>query len=97
MIERLRDSSGFGLKVSGSVTADDIKAIEPQIQREIADSRKKSVGILIDLTGLQSMEWKARWEELGFLAKFGGPIARVAVIGARKWESWKEMWWAQRC
>jgi SpoIIAA-like len=97
MIERLRDSSGFGLKVSGSVTADDIKAIEPQIQREIADSRKKPVGILIDLTGLQSMEWRARWEELRFLAKFGGPIARVAVIGARKWESWKEMWWAQRC
>jgi hypothetical protein len=86
MIERLRDSSGFGLKVSGSITAEDVKAIEPQIQREIAESRKKPIGILIDLTLLQSMEWKARWEELRFLAKFGGPIARVAVIGARQWE-----------
>jgi len=32
------------------------------------------------------VEWKARWEELRFLSKFGGPIARVAIVGERKWE-----------
>jgi hypothetical protein len=86
MIERLKDSSGFGFRTVGSITADDIKAIEPQIERQIAESRKRPIGILIDLTALKDVEWKARWEELRFLSKFGGPIARVAVIGARKWE-----------
>jgi len=32
------------------------------------------------------VEWKARWEELRFLSKFGGPIARVAIVGERKRE-----------
>lgn len=86
MIERLKDSSGFGFKAVGSITAEDVKGIEPQIERQIAESRKRPIGILVDLTALKDVEWKARWEELRFLSKFGGPIARVAVIGARKWE-----------
>ena len=86
MIERLKNSSGFGFKAVGSITAEDVKGIEPQIERQIAASRKRPIGILIDLTALKDVEWKARWEELRFLSKYGGPIARVAVIGARKWE-----------
>ncbi|HST11063.1 MAG TPA: hypothetical protein VLL05_11860 [Terriglobales bacterium] len=61
MIERLMDSSGFGFKAVGSVTADDITGIEPQIERQIAESRKRPIGILIDLTALKDVEWKARW------------------------------------
>ena len=86
MIERLKDSSGFGFKAVGSITAEDVKSIEPQIERQIAESRKRPIGMLVDMTALKDVEWKARWEELRFLSKFGGPIARVAVIGARKWE-----------
>jgi len=88
MIERISEAggSGFGFKAVGNIGADDIKAIEPQIQREIASSHKRPIGILLDLTELKDVEWKARWEELRFLSKYGGTIARVAVIGARKWE-----------
>ena len=88
MIERISDAggSGFGFQATGRITAEDVKAIEPQIQHEIARSRKRSIGMLLDLTGLKDVEWKARWEELRFLHKYGGPIARVAVVGARKWE-----------
>jgi hypothetical protein len=88
MIERISEAggAGFGFKAAGNISADDIKAIEPQIQREIANSHKHPIGILLDLTELKDVEWKARWEELRFLHKYGGPIARVAVIGARKWE-----------
>jgi len=70
----------------GSVTSEDVKGIEPQIERQIAESRKRPIGILVDLTALKDVEWKARWEELRFLSKYGGPIARVAVVGARKGE-----------
>jgi len=88
MIERIHDpgGSGFGFKATGAITAEDIKAIEPEIQHEIAASHKRPIGMLLDLTGLKDVEWKARWEELRFLHQYGGPIARVAVVGARKWE-----------
>jgi SpoIIAA-like len=87
MIERLKDGgNGIGFEAVGSITADDVKSAEPQIERAIAEGRKHPIGILIDLTGLKDVEWKARWEELRFLSKYGRPIARVAVVGARKWE-----------
>jgi hypothetical protein len=87
MIERLHNAAGaFGFKVTGTVTAADIQSVEPQIRHEIDAAHKHPIGILLDLTGLENVEWKARWEELRFLHKFGGPIARVAVIGARTWE-----------
>ena len=54
------------------------------MERQIAENRKHPIGILIDLTELKDIEWKARWEELRFLSKYGGPISRVAVVGARK-------------
>jgi SpoIIAA-like len=88
MIKRITEAggSGFGFKATGAITAEDVKAIEPEIEREIARSHKRPIGILVDLTELKDVEWKARWEELRFLHKYGGPIARVAVVGARKWE-----------
>jgi len=88
MIERLKETggSGLGFKAIGEITPEDVKSVEPQIEAEIAASRKHPIGILIDLTALKDVEWKARWEELRFLHKFGGPIARVAMIGARGWE-----------
>jgi hypothetical protein len=87
MIKRISDAgSGFGLEAAREITAEDIEVIEPQIRHEIAASHKHPIGILLDLSSVIDVEWKARWEELRFLHKYGGPIARVAVIGARKWE-----------
>lgn len=87
MIKRISDAgSGFGLEAAGEITADDIEAIEPQIRHEIATSRQRPIGILLELSMAKDVEWKARREELRFLHKYGGSIARVTVIGARKWE-----------
>jgi len=36
---------------------------------------------------VRDVEWKACPEQLGFPSKQGGPIRRVAVIGAGKWEA----------
>ncbi len=88
MIERLKEigGSGLGFKASGEITPEDVKGVEPQIQMAISQSHKHPIGILFDLTALKDVEWKARWEEMRFLSKYGGPIARVAIIGARVWE-----------
>src|SRR5215475_9192352 len=91
MIERLRESNekAFGFKVTGRVTAAEVEAFTPQLEFAIKDRGKRTLGILADLSGMTGAEWKARWDEIKFLAKFGEHIERVAVVGAGKWEDVK--------
>lgn len=88
MIERLRESSGgvLGFKVVGKMTAEDVKSFEPQLEVVIRERKHKPIGILADLSAMQGADWKARWEELRFLQKHTDHIARMAVVGADKWE-----------
>jgi len=91
MIERLRESEGraFGFRVSGKVTADEVKAFLPQIELAIRERGKRTIGILADLSDMEGTDWSARWEEIRFLSKYAEHIERVAVVGARKWEELK--------
>jgi hypothetical protein len=72
MIERLRESSGgvIGFKVVGKMTAEDIKSFEPQLEVVVRERKHKPIGILADLSEMQGADWKAR----------------MAVVGADKWE-----------
>ena len=91
MIEKLRESGdkAFGFKVSGKLTAGELKAFEPEIERAIADRGKRTIGILADLSAAKGAEWAAQWEELRFLGRFADHIERVAVVGAHSWEDLK--------
>jgi len=88
MIERLKETSGlaFGFKIAGKLTAEELKAFEPQLGFFIAEHKKHPIGILIDLTDMSGAEWKARWEDIRFLQKHTDHIARMAVVGANRWE-----------
>lgn len=91
MIERLRESDekAFGFRVSGNVTAKEVEAFTPQLEQAILRRGKKTIGLLADLSALQGIDWKARWEEIRFLSRWAEHIERVAVVGAGKWESVK--------
>jgi hypothetical protein len=88
MIERLKETGGwaFGFKVTGKVTAEDVKAFEPQLEFAIKERKKRPLGILADISEMDSVDLAARWEELRFLHKYSDHIARVALVGASKWE-----------
>jgi hypothetical protein len=88
MIERLRESSGgvLGFKVTGKMTDEDIKGFEPQIEFLIRDRKHKPIGLLADLSQMRGAELKARWDEMRFLQKHTDHIARMAVVGADRWE-----------
>lgn len=88
MIERLKESSGgvLGFQVLGRMTDEDIKAFEPQIEFLIGQRKHKPIGILADLSQMRGADWKARWDEMRFLQKHSEHIARMAVVGADKWE-----------
>ncbi|MDR3747005.1 MAG: STAS/SEC14 domain-containing protein [Acidobacteriota bacterium] len=88
MIERLRESSGgvLGFKVTGKMTDEDLKHFEPQIEFLIAERKHKPISILADLSAMKGAELAARWDEMRFLQKHTDHIARMAVVGASKWE-----------
>ena len=88
MIERLRESAGgvLGFKVTGKLTDEDIKNFEPQIEFLLRECKHKPIGILADLSEMHGAELKARWDEMRFLQKHTDHIARMAVVGADKWE-----------
>jgi hypothetical protein len=88
MIERLKESFGgvLGFKVTGKMTGEDIKGFEPQIEFLLRERKHKPIGILADLSQMHGAELKARWDEMRFLQKHTDHIARMAVVGADKWE-----------
>jgi hypothetical protein len=88
MIERLRESSGgvLGFRVTDQLTDQDIKVLEPQIEFLLRERKRKPIGILVDLSAMHGAELKARWDELRFLQKHTDRIARMALVGADKWE-----------
>jgi hypothetical protein len=88
MIERLKESFGgvIGFKVIGKMTEEDIKGFEPQIEYLIAERKHKPIGILADLSAMHGAELAARWDEMRVLQKHSNHIARMAVVGAGKWE-----------
>ena len=93
MIERLKESAGwaYGFKISGHITEEDVKAFEPQMKFAIDQRGKRPLGIVVDATELNDVDWSARWEELRFLHRYSDHIARVALVGASKWEEVKAM------
>jgi hypothetical protein len=88
MIERLDESMGgaIGFKVSGRVTAEEVADFEPQIQILVKQRKKRPIGILADISDMEGIDFKARWEELRFLSRYADHIARAAIVGASKWE-----------
>jgi hypothetical protein len=88
MIERLKQSHGaaIGFKVVGRITGDEVKAFEPQIEFLIKERKARPIGILADVSQMEGADWKARWNEMRFLQKYTDHIARMAVVGADKWE-----------
>jgi hypothetical protein len=88
MIERLSESTdaAFGFKATGRVTARDAEAFAPQVALAIGRCGSRKIGILADLSAMEAMDWKARLSEIRFLREHAESIARVAVVGAHKWE-----------
>jgi hypothetical protein len=88
VIEKLMqsDSSAFGLKLEGEVSAEQIREFAPQIEFVMGQRGHRKIGILVDLSSSDETEWGAHWEEIQFLRKYSGHIERIAVVGSGAWE-----------
>jgi hypothetical protein len=74
----------LAIQVSGKLTKADYVYFTPEFERLVQLNGKMFV--LFDLTGFQGWEGGALWEDIKFDVKHFSDIARLAVIGDKKWE-----------
>ncbi len=67
------------------MTAEDIKEFEPQLEVLIRERKHKPIGILADLSRCTAPTGRPLGR-VRFLQKHTDHIARMAVVGADKWE-----------
>jgi hypothetical protein len=87
MIADLKQARGpaVGFAVRGVLTAADIQEVITYLEQRIG-SDKEPIGVLADLSQMESASWTARWGEMRFLERFTDRIARLAIVGASDWE-----------
>jgi predicted transcriptional regulator len=88
MIEKMSESSGpvAGYKVEGKVTPDDYRQLEPEV-KALAD-KYDTISVLLDLQEFTGEEVKAWLPDLKFGHHFHDKIAKMAIVGDKRWEKW---------
>jgi predicted transcriptional regulator len=89
MIEKMNESSGpvVGYKVEGKVTPDDYRQLNPQIEA-LVDQYDDDVCVLLDMQEFGGEEVKAWLPDLKFGHRFHDKIAKMAIVGDKRWEKW---------
>lgn len=88
MLEKLSESSGsiVGYKVVGKVTVEDYQQLNPAIQALV--DQYDSVSLLLDLQEFAGEEVKAWLPDLKFGHRFHDKIARMVIVGDKRWQKW---------
>jgi hypothetical protein len=88
VLEKLSESSGsvVGYKAVGKVTVDDYKQLNPVVQALV--DQYDDVCLLLDLQEFVGEEAKAWLPDLKFGHRFHDKIARMAIVGDKRWEKW---------
>jgi hypothetical protein len=88
MLEKLSESSGsvVGYKAVGKVTPEDYQKLGPEVQALV--DQYDYVYLLLDLQEFAGEEVKAWLPDLKFGHRFHDKIAKMAIVGDKRWEKW---------
>ena len=88
MIELLPESSGnvLGFKLSGKLHDDDYKTFVPAVDAAIAEHGK--VHMLALFHDFHGWDMHALWDDIKFSTTHCSKMARVALVGEKKWEKY---------
>jgi hypothetical protein len=75
-----------GFKMSGKLHDEDYKKFVPLVDAEIAKDGK--VNVLAQFHDFQGWDLHALWDDIQFATTHCAKIARIALVGDRKWEKW---------
>jgi SpoIIAA-like len=78
--------TALGFKVTGDVGPDDYAVLVPAVEAAVA--AHEEIGLLIDLADFQSERASAWGADFRFGREFHKHIARLAIVGDKRWEEW---------
>ena len=88
MIEKLSQSSGniLGYKAIGKITRDDYAALTADVEALL--KQESSICLLLDLEPFKDEEREAWRADLKFGREYRKKIAKMAIVGDKKWQEW---------
>ncbi|MDZ7691777.1 MAG: STAS/SEC14 domain-containing protein [Balneolaceae bacterium] len=77
----------LALKVSGTLTEDELEELVPSLEEHISESTHPHLLMIMDdFDGWENAA--AAWKDLQLDAKYIGYFDRIAIIGEKKWQKW---------
>ena len=88
MIKKLDESTDkvVGYKLIGDITKEDFETLVPEVQALV--EREESVSVLLEMTEFKREKAEAWGTDLKFGHEFRKNIAKMAIVGDKKWEGW---------
>lgn len=80
------DNKLLTVKISGKLSGDDYKILEPGVEKLIGDSGK--IKILFIMHDFHGWDMGAVWEDIKFATKHCSDIEKIAMVGESTWEKW---------
>ena len=88
MLEKMSQSSEnvLGYKAVDKITRDDYVVLIADVEALI--QKVGAIGLLLDLEEFHGEEFKAWWADLKFGHDYRKKIAKMAIVGDKKWQKW---------
>lgn len=88
MLEKLSQSTGniLGYKAVGKITKEDYPALKADVEALL--QQEQSISMLLDLEEFEGEEIKAWGADFEFGHEYRTKIAKMAIVGDKKWQEW---------
>ena len=88
MLEKMSQSSGniVGYKAIGTITREDYTTLTAEVEALLQQER--SICLLVDLEEFRGEEIKAWGADFKFGREYRKKIAKMAIVGDKKWQEW---------
>jgi hypothetical protein len=77
-------TSVFGFEITGKLTASEVEAFFPEMEKAVKDAGKK-LRLLVDVTRMEGANIRSEWDIFEFMKKHMKDIELIAIIGAHSW------------
>ena len=86
-IERINGQFFLSIKVSGKLTHEDFRKINPLVDSALDGITDPKVNVLLDGSEMEGWELRAAWDDFRFGLKHNNEFKRIAIFGHKKWQS----------
>ena len=83
---RVDDNFMLTLKVTGKLTHEDYKTINPMIDSALQEVSDAKIDAIIDGTEWEGWELRAAWDDFRLGLKHGKEFRKIAIYGHKHWQ-----------